>query len=327
MAAGSSTDVFALARYLGGDGQRKLVYYGPGDSVASGHGLSGGGQDPVRCNCRRSPLAYPSLVSDDLGNLLPRYESVRFSHLACSGALSEIEDSDERCDPVDLPEQVSQLLAEPFPPDQTTLVSLTIGANDVHFPREAMPGTHICESNYQTWLTEVTTRIQIQVERQLLRLLAIENLYIVLTDYYNPFNQTSGFFDVMRSSIRVPILGLPNPNCEELSDRELYTRTEHIIDTLNTVLKAAVASVGHADRVGVALLRKVFRSRESAKPNCGASGPDVQDTLIQYPRGPIMRIGPQVFAVLFGNDCFHPNEAGAKVFANVVYHMALELLP
>lgn len=268
---------------------KKLVYYALGDSVASGHGLPGG-DGQVLGTCRRSPQAYPYTVDNHLvSNLLSRYESVRFSHLACSGGQVFTTHPGRRFDPVDLPEQVQQVLGEPFTPDQVTLISITIGADDLDFVNESLTGAHLCRSvkRFEAWRKRISSGIRRGVALQLQKLLQIQDVSVVLTDYFNPYNQQSHFFKVMRNPLNLR----RNRQCDALSDQELYARTERVVQSVNAALSDAAVSVGSPSRVAVARLHDVFRFRESAKPICGDSLPEVQDTLIQYPTAQLPLVG------------------------------------
>jgi hypothetical protein len=70
---------------------------------------------------------------------------------------------------------------------------------------------------------------------------------------------------------------------------------------------------------------------ESARPSCGYALPNTSETWIQYPGEP--NINSELPADIkqklgikekFG-DCFHPNDAGARAYANAVNEAALML--
>ncbi len=99
----------------GAGGDRPLLrYVSLGDSFPAGEGLPG-----ATGPCRRSPLAYPNLVSQTR-NLLP---SLR----ACSGATTE-----DVVDRAQHPGEGRQL--DWLQPD-TDVVTITVGGNDVGFAR------------------------------------------------------------------------------------------------------------------------------------------------------------------------------------------------
>jgi len=289
----------------------RLAYYGLGDSVASGHGLAGGtGRVPLPPNCRRSPSAYPVLVNSYLASLLSRFESIRFSHLACSGAPS-----------VDLSQQVTQLLQNESPPPgsqipkkQRTLVSITIGANDFNFGHESLTGEHLCSPDYQAWATGVAAQVRVNLQQQIQRLLAHDNVYVVVTDYHNPYNRQTYF-------LGLPIRPLElNPLCLVLGAAGKYARTEFVVHTLNGAIASAVAAAGPSDRVAFASLHGAFHGRESARWGCGLAEPGVRDTWVQRP------FGGALIPVLLGDDCFHPNVGGHQAFAVVVQAIGRRLL-
>ncbi len=345
----------------------RLAYYALGDSVAAGHGLSAGDGRKLK-TCRNSEDAYPWRVAERLGEV-ERYESfVLFDqdhHLACSGAASE-----ERhptpgrtgCgpgpglildfDPCDLPEQVGRLPGR-FPRDQHTLISISFGANDFDFVIESFAGAHICaaEDTYESWRNTLLDGLRINLGRQLGALLARENVFVVVTDYFNPYNKASGYFDVAR---RV------NPLCQNLTDDFLRMRIERLVSGINRRLRAAVygARRDHPGRVEITNIKQAFHDRESPMPNCGREPPSRAATFIQSPdsfsiasiaqdldillalinasRNPTAEGLLEVIllskgmALAHGGDCFHPNLDGAHAIATDdrgVFNRALRVLP
>lgn len=228
--------------------KRRLAYYALGDSIAAGYGLSLGGKNPCIV-CGRSPEAYPYRVARLL-RTLPGY-SVAFGpkhHLACRGATSLDatppppccnEPSDDRCggcpvprhcpstDPpqriVHLPEQIAQLreMLENDPdaasPDRVNLVSVTIGANDFDFQSEIMNGENICALPpfYRRWVETNSSLVQSRLLDRLSPLLRDwPNLYVVATDYPNPFNRYSAYARVVQLAAQARTLcGVASLNC------------------------------------------------------------------------------------------------------------------
>jgi hypothetical protein len=88
-------------------------------------------------------------------------------------------------------------------------------------------------------------------------------VYVVLTDYHNPYNQRSHFC--------TRFMKLANPDCRKLNDNELYSRTEQVVHSLNNTLKIAVQSAGPSSRVVLASIHQSFHGRESPKPLCGSA--------------------------------------------------------
>jgi len=340
----------------------KLVYYALGDSIASGHGLPGGtGRTPGTCQV--SPNAYPSFVFQLLQTYLPQYSS-SFVPLACSGAKSFT--TSQRTAPLtDLPQQVAAVLQnEPFPPGQTTLVSLTVGADDFDFQAEVENPLHICASDdqFMQWVNDTiggpsnnpSQGVHPSLTHWLKMLLEDDHTFVVLTDYFNPFNTASHYFKILREEELVgrgASLAFP--------DDVLWERTDRVINNLNVAIASVAQQSG--SRVLVASLHDTFVNHESAMPDCGDSPPDASTTLIQYPSFSLRSALDEVELLIascidpitcpltlleaaglidsllnqlqVGDDCFHPNAEGAAAYAGGaglgpgVFDAALELLP
>lgn len=125
-----------------------------------------------------------------------------------------------------------------------------------------------------------------------------------------------------------PNLPLGNKKCQEppLSDRDLYGRTQLVIETLNAAIKGAAEAVNRPDRAVFVSLYETFQKKESAKPNCGRALPTKSGTWIQYPLKPLPGTFVLWNGMRKGNDCIHPNEKGAGAYASAVYNAALQLL-
>ena len=325
----------------------KLVYYALGDSIASGHGLPGGtGRTPD--TCRVSPNAYPSLVFEALKAQLPLPQySVSFMPTPgpCSGAKSFTSKTPRPPPLTDLPQQVAAVL--PFPSGQTTLVSLSVGADNFNFEEEVGDPVHIClpDDQFMQWVNDTiagpsnapSEGVQPSLTHWLRELLKDDHTFVVLTDYFNPFNTASHYFKLWRFEGQ---LGLGA--CAALSDDVLWKRVERVIYELNAAIASAALEAG--TRVRVARLYEAFSIHRSAMPDCGDSPPDASTTFIQYPS---FNIGSAVDDVRFladlcflepltclqdalgawllknwldaqlhvGDDCLHPNADGAAAYA------------
>ena len=281
---------------------RRLAYYALGDSIASGHGLPGGtGRTPQ--TCRVSPNGYPGEVCRALNQADKGQFNVACETLACSGARSYTftQPTPDEFDPFDLPHQVAQLeaAAKSFPPDQSTIISLTVGADDFDFVRELKLGTHICDLDpfFKIWVQETSADVERNVEHWLRILLEGRNprasaatrqhVLVVLTDYFNPFNKESHYFRLVPLSALNNLKDGSNPTCLfQLGSvdpyRRLYTRTARIVRSLNTALWKAATSVmsdaSVANRLSMVSVYDVFNPQngighESAEPNCGGVEP------------------------------------------------------
>jgi len=300
----------------------RLAYYGLGDSVAAGHGLPG-----ETGRCRRARGAYPNLVILGLtADLTGRYDEIDGFHYACSGAQS-----------VELATQVDSVLASlaSKPPDSTVaLVSITIGANDYPWANPSALGPFLCspQAQFDATISQITSGVATNVTAAIQRLVSNGNVHVVLTDYHTPFNQRSRILDLLRGPpgffVRVPPLGtrvfVPNPffhpSCMGRSLTGLYARTENAVRSLNQVLLQA-ASAFPADRVGFASVPLSLHGHESPEPFCGTAPPNPGMSWVQFP------LQRPTVPLLGGDDCFHPNQRGARTFARVVQGVAEGLLP
>lgn len=299
---------FALARFHGDrPSQAILAYYDLGDSVASGHGLEGDSGE----GCRQSPGAYPRFVASLLSNdqrFKERYAKVLDrGPIACSGKKSR-----------DLWEQVDAVLAdwlELRDKNQTVaLVSITIGANDFDWANLILSGQLnklLCgpDKEFNKRVKKVTTGVRVNVQDQIQRLVDEEDVYVIVTNYHNPFNTKS---DV------IPLGGAyPCPTKPKLSLSQLYNRTEIGTHQLNSALKMAIKP-HPKERVKIdSVIHASFHGRESPQPWCGDNPPDEDDTWIQF---------PEILGGEEGWDCFHPNSRGADAYAQAVYSIAVQLL-
>ena len=167
---------------LGAANLPAIDYFALGDSIASGHGLQDAG------SCRRSAKSYPSKVAD----LLSEHYQVHFHHIACSGATAR----------QSLPRQVDEALgfidqrnATPSDRGRPTLVSLTIGANDLEWAdllKLAQRLIFLRDAQYVDFVVKRLKETATTITDQIRRLLAIDGVRVVLTDVHNPFNDDPG---------------------------------------------------------------------------------------------------------------------------------------
>ena len=238
--------------------ERTILVYGLGDSVASGHGLSGAEGD-----CVRAPGAYPLLVT----LLLADVGAVEGGHFACSGATTE-----------DLTGQVDQVLADlatrGIPENTIPLVTITIGANDFGWTNIAELAPVFCGSDtkYQNWVDDTNDLIKSNVFREGRRLVIEGQAKLIITEYHDPLNRESNFLKVFSL--------LPNCLFRGLSVADLYLRAEDAIHSTNSMFKDMVADAGPA-RVRLADVHTNFHGHESSQPICGTAPPGIADTWIQ----------------------------------------------
>jgi len=340
----------------------RLAYYALGDSIASGHGLAGGTGRGGKC--RVSPGGYPHIVCEKLKQAEQgRYNVDCPAPLACSGARllggTPIPDVD------DLPTQIDDLgpHLEKSAPNQVNLISLTIGADDFGWPDELSHGTNLCafDQLFKEWAGRRAYNIQVTLERDLRELLAKNpNSYVVVTDYPNPFNKDSGYFDILRGLGRLKLstfceLPLPqcaplrdvNVECFFLSDPVLYGRIQRVLAStrfdpnhvnpvsLNQAIENAVEQLkiddpSTAGRLDFVSVFSAFQGHESPRPYCGSAPPDPSATYVQYPQRfvlsfdwayQLLRNGGSPLDVLStDDDCVHPGPMGAAAYAGTPFN-------
>ena len=237
---------------------RTILVYGLGDSVASGHGLSG-----AECDCVRAPGAYPLLAT----LLLADVGAIEGGHFACSGATTE-----------DLTGQVDEVLADlatrVLPENTIPLVIITIGANDFGWTNIAELAPVFCGSDakFQNWVDDTNDLIKTNVFREGSRLVIEGQAKVIITEYHNPLNRESNFLKVFSL--------FPNCLLRSLSVADLYGRAEDALHSTNSMFKAMAADAGPA-RVRLAEVHSTFHGHESSRPICDTAPPDICDTWIQ----------------------------------------------
>ncbi len=312
-----------------------IEYFALGDSNASGHGLRDNGSA-----CRRSSDAYPYIVADRLGD---RYTNVSFpqdNFLACSGATAlepkTLTDSNHW-----LRNQVDQVVREltygDRPADRPILVSITIGMNDYPWaPKTTWDHLGLVylanqrDVEFRSWVDGLTTRVGLEVKAQVQRLLKFPNVKIILTEYHNPWNQTSHIVKLITARGQC---GSP------LDKMGCYERVEYAIHMLNaSLISQVVVDLQQPDRVAIALeIHKAFHGHESPEPECGTSSPAIRDTWIQHPsdrNSNSIQDPSQIPEKLrklsnvkqWRGDCFHPNDSGAYAYAKAVDEAAFNKL-
>ncbi len=299
-----------------GQERPSLTYFALGDSYASGHGLAGDvgaekegkyGAGDVR-NCRRSPIAYPYLVASALGaSYTVDFDSEH--HLACSGATAgpytmKSNDATYHVDK-SISSQVAQVYRFLDERDRAggsgpVLVTITIGANDVGLADWVTRGQVSRQFNtaygFFRWLDGKEISIAAGLTPAVHGLLNHEDVYVILTDYPNPFPESLG------SSL------LCNDFVLSMSCAEAL---QNIVSRLNLIMADQFLGVSHTQRLHVAsLLGEPFS-------NHPASGSIIDCILgISYPDD-----------TWFQKDCAHPNQEGAQFIADAVVNVARDLLP
>ncbi len=311
------TALAELTRLAPGPGGAAIHYFALGDSIASGHGLDHDITEP----CFRSRNSYPNQV---VRLLKSHFQEIRYTILACSGATVAKPPPDKlNCDGCRFKwfrNQMDETLKQ-LPDDHPVLVTINIGTNDFGWTDVPSMLPHIVENAdvYLAWVNEAADSVAQELRAQIPRLLAHENVYVVITDVYNPFNQTSFIFDV----------GLQRCN-KIIGQLNCYERTKYGVDGLNNAYVLDVfVPLGRPSRLRVTNINPKFYRHESPRPKCGDSAPDVSDTWIQYPGQPGVNgevpLLLQVITKEKHGDCFHPNEKGAQAYADAVMGQFLRM--
>ena len=283
-----------------------ILVIGLGDSIASGYGLDDDGTA-----CRRSQAAYAYKLADRIERAVKRDATVQL--LACSGAtvrepdaatLSQVPDSWLH----------NQVMAangkiDSLPADQTVVVAITVGADDLdfisNFPLLTNPDDTALKATVASTTSEVASGLQPDLES----LLAHENVRVVITGINNPLNPTSVFFQLYGGQTCTSINPAGSVDC--------YGRSNDTITTLNTALRQTVTTVQNEPGIGnrVSFAGDVFgqfQQHFASAPVCG--GTAVETSWIQQPAS----LGALISAQQHGNDCVHPNAAGAQAYADAV---------
>lgn len=312
-----------------------LVYIALGDSIASGHGLAVAPDGA----CQRSDAGYPERVRLLLAE---QHSVVTLHHLACSGARAvegaetdaritacrategRITDADRAafntCDALSLAAQVDlalSLIAE-RPEGAEVLVSITIGINDaqwsdpVALTRLLLATDDAFHERADALAQEIGAGVRAQVQRLLQEDIAPNDLTIVLTDYYQPFNAGSMIFSLLQRGQQLAWgSGSSDQPCVG-TDRDggTHTRTcaERVRLGLQELHDAFERIASREPRVVLAPLLGRFSGHEAAEGLCGTAATSGESWVqTNAYSGVHQRI-----------DCFHPNELGAQQIAQVV---------
>jgi lysophospholipase L1-like esterase len=314
----------------------EIDYFALGDSIASGHGLKDKGG-----HCRQSDKAYPYQVRDYLGlqfkvNFPPEY------HLACSGATAR-EPSPEvlkqqhrfkwfKNQVIEVLNHLNKNKQQGI--ERRTLVSITIGANDFDFAPtpagfelywRALTGH---DDEFLDWVSvrrDRTEKALMEMD-ELNTLLSYPNVAVVFTRYHNPLPDKSwvylGFEQAHAAPFRALKLPLPAESCGHIFNvLTCQNRGQNMFDELNDIQNRVVLAMFEkwgTDRIGITPIAYTnFEGHKGPVPSfdpplsgCGLDGPSYTETWVQYFNDPDANAFPHL-----GGDCFHPNEMGAKKFA------------
>lgn len=318
----------------------EIEYFALGDSVAAGHGLHDEG------GCHRSTKAYPYKVRDLLDE---RYGTVHLHLLACSGATARPNPRALAASPEDITRykwlqlQVQQVVIDlrNVPRDRQVLVSITIGANDFGWTNATSYLEHMGEGgvDYYEWVDETSTAVANELRGDVRTLLRFPNVKVVITQYHNPYNHKSHFFWLVNLDI--------GDSCGDFayvvgSGIDCYERMEAAVRAMDDafVQQVQIPLVGRTrNRLRVVSgLHEIFQEHESPSTSCGLDnkGPSEAQTWIQYPGDPNSNgwIPDKVRILLVkargipdeAGDCFHPNEQGARIYAEAVSKEAFKLI-
>lgn len=299
-AASDASSVFSCVNGSGGN-CGDVVVIGLGDSIASGLGL---GDDGAACH--RSDRAYPYKLADRIKAGLKRTASVTL--LACSGATA-LKPSDQTLS--ESPDkwfnnQVSEASQQidGLPSDQTVVVTVSIGANDLDWTSKYPLIFGSDDTLLKSTVSGISSQVSGELKPEIESLLTHPNVRVVVTSILDPVNPTSVYFIASGGT------------CQPIGTVDCYARTISTLATLNDALEQTVKTVHDEPGIGNRIsftsgLFDLFQQHFSPSPGCG--GTTVANSWIQGPSGPISLIPS-----LNGNDCFHPNDAGAQAYADGV---------
>ena len=316
--------VAVAAGRSGSSNAEGLTYIALGDSIPSGNELPGDGIGL----CQRGADAYPIFVNEGLA---VEDETVRFVHLACSGArvvsagekVSEClrefaDDGRAECALKDLAAQVDAALAEIGDGAGEALVTITIGANDTAWtePLGILSLLLSNDSDFQERIDELGTNVETRLGTQVERLVdADDDVRVVLTGYYNPLNAESVLYELVRGT-QAMAFGPGNSGDEPCTgtDRDGIEHTLNCAERFEAALQsvnraiAAVADI-HTEQASFIPLLDAFRGHESPAGVCGAAEPASGEPWIrgEVGSGPTAR-----------PDCFHPDTPGSLAIAAAV---------
>ncbi len=228
--------------------------------------------------------------------------------LACSGATTlKPSDSTLSQDPdkwlSNQVDQANQQIAS-LPSNQTVVVAISIGANDLDWTSRYPLIFGTDETQLNATVGALSAQVSAALQPDLESLLAHPNVHVVVTSVPDPVNPTSIYF--------LASLG----TCKPIGPVDCYARTVSTVTTLNNALQQTVQTVHNEANIGNRVsfttgLFDQFQQHYSQAPGCG--GTSVETTWIQQPSGL-----PSLIPTFNGNDCFHPNDAGAQAYADAV---------
>jgi len=290
--------------------QPTIIYFALGDSIASGYGLMDDGSE-----CHRSNQSYPYQVKTFLEQ---RYESVFLYHFACAGATAaRPKDYVLKLDKFKwLKNQVDEMLGT-IAPDQPTVITITIGANDAGWDNTSVAEQLYVPSNMcYAWIDAIRSKVALNLNEQLSRILSQRpNVVVILTQAYNPFNGNGSLF--------IKYAGLGITRKDPLSMVDFNERARRMVDGINNGLFSDVfVPLGSPGNVRVIPNNVLFSGHEAPSPFCGNEGTGMQDTWIQYPGDPgsnaDLPLWMKTLTSQEHGDCIHPNQKGAQAIAGQI---------
>lgn len=318
-------------------------YFALGDSIPSGHGLTGGyydlgGPHPPGSSCNRSNLSYPFIIASDL---IKRHKIATFlpatNHLACNGQPSQYirdEEAKAAAEAIKSLPKVASRRVDAY-------VSLDAGIDDFHFASDDTLGHLACDSaqGFQGWINPIIERVMTNLygplsppdpssptfltdllkgglpdrkpdEKAILpQLLSASpgRTRIVLHGLYNPV-QGNLVHPLVLAAIKVsatqcPTLSFP---LTLLKQAQIVSRIASTLEQLDSAYQNVVelANSGTGSQVRFVSLLGTFANHV----RCDGGRSYVQPFVLPL---------PDLFPAN-GNDCVHPSVAGAKAIAAAV---------
>ncbi len=188
--------------------------------------------------------------------------------------------------------------------------------SDFHFsdPSNLMKQLSRKEAQYFAWMDLTIDSATNHIFEQTQKLLAYENVTVIITQIYNPFNEHSVFFT---PSGRVKIGPINLRGCD-IRRINCHERTELAVETFNAALISnVILQIDQPNRLRIVTgIKDDFEEHLAPFPSCttaaliDGSYPSIDNTYIQY----FFDSSSNAIPIVRG-DCIHPNQAGADAIA------------
>ena len=333
-----------IAKIFPGGPKKEIDYFALGDSIASGHGLHSTG------DCKRSTLSYPYQVKQGLESR--GMKIVNFKHVACSGATAETPDNIDYQNAVNSGKADSVLKKDPenqdapdtrlflwlhtqvkyvsanVNDDRDTLVTISIGANDLDWTDKKALFTHLSVdfSKFHDWANQKSDDIKKEITNSLFNpdyglMSHHPRVYVIINTIYNPITPSTVYFYAQLGNLKYIYSCLFN----SLGNLSCYDRASDLLTLVNLGIITVVSDQMRAknqykDSIQIANVELAFEAHQAVAYVCDATLITEKDkSWVQYIGYPDSNEGIDfVLGMKAQGDCFHPNIEGAKGIADTV---------